>query len=157
MNYSYDPTKIRQRGKDQMRFELGDTQVEGGADTCALADEEYEAVLDGIKEGKKAWLFAKLAVLEAILFKLSYQVDTRIDVLEYDLGERADRWKKLYDDVKKQTLALASVPNLAPSITETPPYFHKEMQSNIAAMHPGDPRSGHGCEEAHHPFRKMTT
>ena len=83
MTYSYDPTQIRARGKDQMRFELGDTQTDGGADTCALADEEYEAVLAGLKAGKKAWLCAKLAVLEAILFKMSYQVDTRIDVLQY--------------------------------------------------------------------------
>ena len=153
MTYSYDPTQIRQRGKDQMRFELGDTQTEGGADTCALSDEEYTAILDGIKGGKKAWLFAKLAVLEAILFKLSYQVDTKIDVLEYDLGARADRWKKLYDDLKKQALATVSIPTLAPSMTETPPYFHKEMQTNHAAMHPGDRHSG----EATRPFRKMTT
>ena len=59
MTYSYDPTKIKARGKDQMRFELGDTQTDGGADTCALADEEYEAVLAGLKAGKKAWLYAK--------------------------------------------------------------------------------------------------
>ena len=36
MTYSYDPTKIRERGKDQMRFELGDTVTEGGADTCSV-------------------------------------------------------------------------------------------------------------------------
>ena len=71
MTYSYDPTKIRERGKDQMRFELGDTVTEGGADTCALSDEEYNAVLEGLKEGKKAWMRAKLAVLEAIMFKVS--------------------------------------------------------------------------------------
>ena len=52
MTYSYDPTKIRARGKDQMRFELGDTQTEGGADTCVLADEEYEAMLADLKAGK---------------------------------------------------------------------------------------------------------
>ena len=27
--YSYDPTKIGERGKDRMRFELGDTEVGG--------------------------------------------------------------------------------------------------------------------------------
>ena len=57
MTYSYDPTQIRARGKDQMRFELGDTQTEGGADTCALADEEYEAVLAGLKPGKNMTKF----------------------------------------------------------------------------------------------------
>ena len=149
MTYSYDPTKIRARGKDQMRFELGDTQTDGGADTCALADEEYEAVLAGLKEGKKAWLFAKLSVLEAILFKMNYQVDTKIDVLQYSFGERAERWQKLYDALKKQSLATASIPTLAPSIRDTPPYFHRGMQENRGAMH--------GAVGQSPPFRKRTT
>lgn len=135
MTYSYDPTKIKARGKDQMRFELGDTQTEGGADTCALADEEYETMLTGLKEGKKAWLFAKLAVLEAILFKMQYQVDTKIDVLQYSFGDRAERWQKMYDALQKQVLATASIPTMAPSIQDMPPYFHKRMEENPRAMH----------------------
>lgn len=133
MTYTYDPTKIRERGKDQMRFELGDTFVEHGADTCMLADEEYETILGDLKPGGKAWILAKLSAVEAILFKLSYQVDTKIDVLSYDLGERADRFRKLYDDLKKQAEGVASVPTLPPSMLNAPPYFHKEMQSNPAA------------------------
>ena len=106
-------------------------------------------ILAGLKEGKKAWLYAKLSVLEAILFKMSYQVDTRIDVLQYSFGDRAERWQKMYDALKKQILATTSIPTLAPSITETPPYFHKRMQENQRAMHgAGGPPS---------PFRKMTT
>lgn len=147
MTYSYDPTQIKARGKDQMRFELGDTLVEGGADTCALADEEYTAMLADIKPGKKAWLYAKLAVLESIVFKLSYQVNTKIDVLSYDLGERAKHWKKLYDDLKKEIAAVTSVPSMAPSIEDTPPYFHKEMKANPRAFTSVDS----------FPFRKMTT
>lgn len=146
MTYSYDPTKIRERGKDQMRFELGDTVTEGGSDTCALSDEEYNAILEGLKEGKKAWMFAKLAVLEAIVFKMSYQVDTKIDVLQYGLGDRAAHWKQLYDDLKKQVQATASIPKMAQSIQNTPPYFHKRMEEN--------PRAMHGA--THPPFRKMT-
>lgn len=150
MTYSYDPTKIRAGGKDQMRFELGDTQTEGGAETCALADEEYEAVLAGQKDGKKAWLSAKLSVLEAILFKMSYQVDTRIDVLQYSgVGNRAERWWKMYEDLRKRVSAASSVPTLAPSVAETAPYFHKGMGENPNAMHgAGGPPS---------PFRDMTT
>lgn len=148
MTYSYDPTKIRARGKDQMRFELGDTQTEGGADTCALADEEYNAILSEIKEGKKAWLFAKLAVLEAILFKMQYQVNTRIDVLQYDFGERAQRWQTMYDNLKKQALATASIPTLAPSIERTPPYFYTGMGENPAVGHGKPPPS---------PFRNMNS
>ncbi len=146
MTYSYDPTKIKARGKDQMRFELGDTQTDGGADTCALSDEEYDAMLDGLKDGKKTWQYAKLAVLEAILFKMSYQVDTKIDVLQYSFGARAEKWKQLYDTLKKQVLSTASVPTLAPSIRETPPYFHKGMEEN--------PRAMHGVDG---PYRRMTT
>lgn len=149
MTYSYDPTKIKARGKDQMRFELGDTMIDGGANTCALADEEYEAILEGTKEGKKAWLFAKLAVLEAILFKMSYQVNTKIDVLQYDFGSRAETWQKLYDTLKKQILATASIPTIAPSIQNTTPYFYKGMEENPHAMH--------STNMPPIPFRKITT
>ena len=147
MTYSYDPMKIRERGKDQMRFELGDTVTEGGADTCALSDEEYDAILDGLKEGKKAWVRAKLAVLEAIMFRFSYQVDTKVDVLQYGLGDRAAHWKQLYDDLKKQVRASVSVPAMASAIQNTPPYFHTGMEEN--------PRAVHGASSP--PFRKMTT
>ena len=34
--YTYEPGNITTAGLDLMRFELGDTMVEGGADTCAL-------------------------------------------------------------------------------------------------------------------------
>lgn len=150
MTYSYDPTQIRAGGKDQMRFELGDTYTEGGAETCALADEEYEAVLAERKEGGKAWVRAKLAVLEAILFKMSYQTDTKIDVLQYSgLGDRAERWRKMYDDLRKRTLAASSVPSLAPSAAGTAPYFHKGMGEN--------PRAMHGAGGPPSPFRSMTT
>ena len=147
MTYSYDPAKIRERGKDQMRFELGDTETEGGKDTCALSDEEYAAYTEDLREGKKAWLFAKLAVLEAICIKMQYMVNTRIDVLSYDFGERASRWLKMRDALKKEILAASSVPPMAPSIENSPPYFHKEMKSNPRAM------SG----SLDFPFRRMTT
>lgn len=147
MTYSYDPARIRERGKDQMRFELGDTVTEGGADTCALSDEEYNAVLEGLKNDKKAWIHAKLAVLEAIMFRFSYQVDTKVDVLQYGLGDRAAHWKQLYDDLKKQVRASVSVPAMASAIQNTPPYFHTGMEEN--------PRAVHGASSP--PFRKMTT
>ncbi len=147
MTYSYDPARIRERGKDQMRFELGDTVTEGGADTCALSDEEYNAVLEGLKDDKKAWIHAKLAVLEAIMFRFSYQVDTKVDVLQYGLGDRAAHWKQLYDDLKKQVRASVSVPAMASAIQNTPPYFHTGMEEN--------PRAVHGASSP--PFRKMTT
>ena len=44
--YTYEPEKISENGKDRMRFELGDTMVEGGADTSALADAEITAAME---------------------------------------------------------------------------------------------------------------
>jgi hypothetical protein len=126
MTYSYSPAQIRKRGKDQMRFELGDTQVEWGAETCALADEEYEALLEELPPGKRAWQLAKLNVLEAILFKLSYQVDTRVDVLSYGLGARAAHWKELYEMLNKELSGSSCVPTMAES---KPAYFHTDMHT----------------------------
>ena len=44
--YTYDPAKISEKGKDRMRFELGDTMIEGGKEIAAFTDEEITAVLD---------------------------------------------------------------------------------------------------------------
>ncbi len=136
MTYSYDPTQIRSRGKDQMRFELGDTLTDGGADTCALSDEEYTGILDGLTAGQKAWLVAKLYALEAIMMKLSYQVDTKIDVLSYGLSDRADRWQKLYERTKAEIKVKGGVPIMDSRAMNTPPYFHTEMQDNPRAALP---------------------
>ena len=43
--YQYEPGNIAEYGKDRMRFELGDVMVEGKEKTCALCDEEYNAVI----------------------------------------------------------------------------------------------------------------
>lgn len=43
--YTYDPSMITVEGKDRMRFELGDTVVQGGNLTAALCDEEYEVTI----------------------------------------------------------------------------------------------------------------
>lgn len=147
MTYSYYPKLIKARGKDQMRFELGDTLTDGGANTCALADEEYEGLLEDLKSGKQAWLYAKLAALEAILFKLSYQVNTKIDVLAYDFSKRAEQWQILHDDIKAQILATTSIPAMDAQAMSKPPYFHTGMEVNPIAERKGI---------ANFPFRKMT-
>lgn len=48
LTYTYDASKIAEHGLDQMRFELGDTMVDGGVETCALSDQEYKAVIISI-------------------------------------------------------------------------------------------------------------
>ena len=61
--YTYEPEKIQENGKDRMRFELGDTMVEGGPETSALTDSEIQAALE-LYPGR--WKRAKLALLESI-------------------------------------------------------------------------------------------
>ena len=144
MTYSYDPTQIRKRGKDQMRFEIGDTDITGGAETCALADEEYTALLESIGGGGTAWKMAKLEVLRAILMKLSYMVDTKIDVLQYGLGKRAALWQNLYEELRKEFLTNMGAPSISDHAAGKPPYFHTDMKLNYRARYPS------------YPFRNMT-
>ena len=131
MKYSYDPTKITEGGKDQMRFELGDTVVENGALTCALCDEEYTAILD--KYGSN-WKVATFHCLSAIVQKLSFEVDTTVDGLHYSLSQRFERWKKMKDDAEKKLKSAASVPRVGNEASLMPhggtPYFYNDMQAN---------------------------
>ncbi len=111
MHYSYDPLAIRKGGKDQMRFELGDTTVDGGEDSTALCDEEYLAILEDIPQ----WKEAKLEILSAILHKLSFQVDTKIDTLSYDFSTRVEQWQTMYDALKEE-IEEEKIGNSAPSM-----------------------------------------
>ena len=124
-------TKITEQGLDQMRFELGDTVTDLEGITSPLCDEEYTAILN--KYGGN-WRMAKLKCLEAIVMKLSYEVDTSVGGLSYSLNQRYDRWKKMYDDAKKGAKALASVPRPGNPGSLSPhggtPYFYNDMQAN---------------------------
>lgn len=132
-NYSYDPTKITEGGRDQMRFELGDTVVDLETITSPLCDEEYDAIL--AKYGK-SWRRAKLKCLEAIVMKLSFEVDTSIGGLSYSLDQRFERWKKMLDQAKKEAkaAALGNVPRAGDPGSLMPhggtPYYYNDMQAN---------------------------
>lgn len=130
-NYTYDPTKITDGGMDQMRFELGDTVVDMEHVTSPLCDEEYNAIL--AKYGK-SWRKAKLKCLEAIVMKLSFEVDTSVGGLSYQLSERFERWKKMLDEAKKEATAIAGVPRAGDPGSLSPnggtPYFYNDMQCN---------------------------
>lgn len=130
-NFTYDPTKITEGGLDQMRFELGDTVVDMDGVTSPLCDEEYTAILN--KYGKN-WRTAKLKCLEAIVMKLSYEVNTTVGGLSYSLSERYERWKKMLDEAKADAKALASVPRVGNPGSLSPhggtPYFYNDMQAN---------------------------
>lgn len=130
-NYTYDPSKITEGDLDQMRFELGDTIVEMGPLASPLCDEEYAAIIQ--KYGKN-WRKAKLKCLEAIVMKLSYEVDTSVGGLSYSLNQRYERWNKMLEDAKKEATAIASVPVAGDPGSLSPhggtPYFYNDMQAN---------------------------
>ena len=129
--FSYDPSNITEGGLDQMRFELGDTVVDLEGISSPLCDEEYNAILN--KYGKN-WRKAKLKCLEAIVMKLSYEVDTSVGGLSYSLNQRFERWKKMLDEAKKEAKTIASVPVAGDPGSLMPhgrtPYFYNDMQAN---------------------------
>jgi hypothetical protein len=131
-SFTYDPTRITENGVDQMRFELGDTVVDMEGITSPLCDEEYTAILE--KYGK-SWRTAKLKCLEAIVMKLSYEVNTSVGGLSYSLDARFERWKKMLDEAKREARAIAGVPVAGCKESLMPhggtPYFYNDMQANL--------------------------
>ena len=135
--YDYDPTMIGSKGKDRMRFELGDTMVEGGPDTSALCDEEYNALVpEGELDGRQ-WKIAKLHCLESIMRRFAYEPDTTVGPLSLKLGERAKLWRDMYNALKKELDAgAASVDAILMQVWHpatgdiTPPYFYNGMMSH---------------------------
>lgn len=126
--YSYDPSKICDNGVDQMRFELGDTIVDMGDILSPLCDEEYAAMIGS----NSSWKKAKLKCLKAILMKFAYEVNTSTDGLSYSLSDRFDRWKAMYDDLKKKADAAVPIcnPNALGGKNGEDMYFHYDMLSN---------------------------
>lgn len=126
--YTYDPGKVKEFGKDRMRFELGDVMVEGKSDTTALTDEEIQAALDA---HPKSYKRAKLMLLESLYRRFAYEVNTRTGPLTLEMHDRAVQWKKDYDDLKKEISAEAcKVPKFGNGEYSKPPYFHTGMQRN---------------------------
>lgn len=127
--YTYDPEKIRERGKDRMRFELGDTMTDGGAETCALADEEYNAVLEQYPGN---WKRAKLALVESIMRRFSYEVDTKVGPLSLSLSQRLEVWRQMAAELKRE-LARGGVPSANPAAVDGAHYFFAGMHDNTEA------------------------
>lgn len=125
--YTYEPDKIQENGKDRMRFELGDTMVEGGAETTALTDEEIQAALS-MHPGR--WKRAKLALLESICRRFAYEPDMKNGPLSFSLAERAKLWREDYESLKKEVGSVC-VPRLGSGSEERqePPYFYSGMMS----------------------------
>lgn len=108
--YTYDPALISQYNHHRMRFELGDTQIKGGEDTCALSDEEYAALLgDGI--GADGWRTAKIRCLEAIVARFAMAVDFSAGGASFSLSQRYDRWAALLKAEKKHRQMISVNPH----------------------------------------------
>ena len=129
--YSYNPAKITEGGKDQMRFELGDTVTDMDACASPLCDEEYEAILN--KYGKN-WLRAKYECVRAICMKLSFEVNTSVGGLSYSLEPRYERWKQLEAELKNELTARHSAPRAGNPASLSPhggtPYFYNNLHTN---------------------------
>lgn len=129
-NYNYDPAKIVEFGIDRMRFELGDTMTDGGAQTSALTDEEIDAALTA---HPKSWKRAKLFLLESLCRRFSYEVDTKTGPVTLGLNDRAKRWREDYEKLEKEVkLESYAVPEFDGSGSGEP-YFYTGMQENTRA------------------------
>lgn len=127
--YEYKPQNLKDKAKDLMRFQLGDTEVEGGADTCALCDEEYDAILEMYPDN---WDRAKLACIESIFRRFSYEPDTTDGPVSLKFGDRAKLWQDEYKRLKEELEAkdldpLAIDANLCQIHRD--PYFRLGMMS----------------------------
>lgn len=98
MTYSYNPSNLGENGLDRMRFELGDTFVAEPEKTAYLSDEEYLAVIGS----SASWKRAKLRLVETLLRRFSYEVDTKIKEAEWKLNQRVDEWKDLWKRLKAE-------------------------------------------------------
>ena len=128
--YSYEAVKVSEYGRDRMRFELGDTVVEGGPVTAALTDAEIDAALEAYP---KRWKRAKLFLLEHLCRNFAYQVDTRTGPLTLNLMERAKLWRRDYEALKAELDAGSSLPEAELDAMRKPPYFYTGMQGNHRA------------------------
>ena len=128
--YTYDPGKIPENGIDKMRFELGDVMVEGGADTAALTDEEIQAVFC-LYPPEEAWKRAKLALVESLCRRFSYEVDTKTSKLSLAMSQRVNVWREMYEALKAEVEGEEiGIPISVNENQGRKPYFYTGMMQN---------------------------
>lgn len=127
-SYNYNPVDIKEQTVSRMRFELGDTMVEGGSDTTAFTDEEIQVAIDSYPN---LWKRAKLMLLESLYRRFSYEVDTKTGSLTLGLHDRAAMWREDYLALKKEIQQEScSVSPFAGGVVSKPSYFYAGMQQN---------------------------
>lgn len=134
--YTYDPSKIGENGKDRMRLELGDTQTDGGQNTCALCDEEYSALIDRyLTQENRGWSFVQFKCLEAIYMRLSYETDYKVGPLSYSLSQRVEAWKDMYYRRRKSLgVPMVNAHAIGKGAPDGGHYFCNGMQENPCAF-----------------------
>lgn len=134
-HYTYDVRKLNDNSVNQMRFELGDTIVEGKDKTCVLCDEEYLSVIDrAFSIENKSWKRAKFLCLQAIVMKLSYEVDYKADSISFSLSQRYKNWKEMYEEEKKLDKSSSISLSLGSSNLKDEHYFTLGMLNNARAL-----------------------
>lgn len=134
--YTYDPANIGVYGPDRMRFELGDVPIEGaeGGPCCVLSDAEIAALLAAHPDD---WRAAKLRLVESVLRRLSFEVDTKIAPAEWKWHQRYEAWKAMYDEIKKEAEGLCTPRSGIVGKGRGRPYFYENMMNNPPAPNPG--------------------
>ena len=125
-SYTYNPANLADNGKDRMRFELGDTMVEGGNETAYLTDEEIIAVLEIYPK----WNHAKLALVDSVLRRFAYEVNTKVGPVSWTFNERFNSWKQLCDELKSETQSKSVRPSDTVMKKSGPPYFYGGIHDN---------------------------
>ena len=132
--YTYDPSKMQDGGKDQMRFELQDIAVGLVQQTCVLSDQEYDAILAKTRESGGGWNAAKYRCLCAIVMRMAYEVDFSADGLSMSLSKRYDRWKELKHEMEGEMQRIVANPlALGKNAPDGGHYFYSGMNDNPRA------------------------
>ena len=140
LHYTYDPANITEAGKDRMRFELGDTMVNGAEVTTYMSDEEITAIIETYPRWKKA----KLEIIKSLIARFSYEVTTKVGPMQLNLPERLAAWEKMRAKLETEVEAAASTPQDPAVKKNGKPYFWAGMHDNTGACGNGLPTGGHG-------------
>ena len=100
--------------------------VEGEGQAAAISDEEYEAVLSAY--GTK-WRRAKLALVESVMRRFSYEVDEKVGPMSLSLRQRYENWKDLYDELKDEVTS-CTVPSANAAAISKDHYFYEGIHNN---------------------------
>lgn len=77
---------------------MGDTLVAEPEKSAYLSDEEITAVIGS----SSSWKRAKFRLVETLLHRFMYEVDTKIKEAEWKLSQRIKFWQDLYKRLKAE-------------------------------------------------------